>query len=827
MGEGLLVLQVKRGASNWNFIDESKRKGKSFMQYDDLAREYDFSKIMLKLLLNRNITKSEEVEQFLNPTWEDMHDPFLLLDIEKSVRRLQKAIHDQENILIYGDYDVDGVSALTLLCRFIKDSGGLVDYIIPDRFEDGYGLSFNTLSKLERHYALVITVDCGINSVEEVLWLIEQGTEVIVTDHHEQLGELPPALAVINPKRKDSIYPFKELSGVGVALKLIWALLLYKKKHSIEEIEHILTPYLDLVALGTIADLVPLVDENRFFVKRGLKTFGENNFGLKALTEESGFNDKELNVGNIAFGIAPRINAAGRLGSVGLAVELLMEENSYEKAFNMSEQLSKENRARQKLEKSVFEEAKKEIIEKDYLDKDWVLVLGNKNWHEGVIGIAASKLVEEFYRPVILLSIKENEAKGSCRSIPPFDIIAVLNECDDYLMKYGGHKMAAGLTMDVNKLNIFREKINELANNNLSLEDLAPSINIDACIPASHITHSLLKELNMLGPHGIGNPRPTLSAIFQINNLKKVGKDKEHIKLSLSDGSKTYSGIWFNPARILDSIRDGALVRVAFHLTTNNYNQKNYIDLQIKDIKEEGSGTCIKDYRNSNKKRLLESLKEGEGGTVLVNTSNHINILVKTSSLNQKFDYLKFSHLSENYTENCTKDNTLILFDLPYDGEVLRKFVKKISFDKIYLLYCHEDKERNHILWQASIPNKGNINWIYQKFRHMFDDGKIDSESIKKYFADRFFLNTTWRLVSKCKEIFLELGIMKEGKTSYLFDKLTCELTKEVDLSLSKTYLEEAERFSRITWWEDIFLNCPPIVIYQLLFDDLDPDLFH
>ncbi|UMZ73242.1 single-stranded-DNA-specific exonuclease RecJ [Natranaerofaba carboxydovora] len=807
--------QPGRPYSKWEFSNELLDKT------IEMSDKNGYSRILNKLLENRNMLDENEIEKFLNPAWENLHDPFLLIDLDKGAKRLKQALENKEDVLVYGDYDADGVSATSLLCSFINKNGGKARYLIPDRFSEGYGLTFDALNRTSEFPDLLITVDCGINSVEEVEWLNENGTDVIITDHHEQLGDLPPAIAVINPKRKESDYPFKELSGVGVCLKLVWAVLVYQNNSSIrEELEF----YLDLVALGTIADLVPLVDENRFFVIRGLKNFGQNRTGLKALTDIAGLNDQNLNVGNIAFVIAPRINAAGRLESGELAVKLLLEESSYDKAYERADYLSKENDERRELEKKVFEEAREEILKNDYHREDYVIVVGKEDWHEGVIGIAASKILEEFYQPVVLLTIDGDEAKGSCRSISSFNMVEGLSKCEDLLKKYGGHKLAAGLTLETCKIDIFREKLNDYAREKLSSNDLIPSINVDISVPACYITDKLVEEIDLLAPFGIGNPKPVLSSVMKVDHLQRVGKNKEHVKLSLYDGQYNYDGIWFNAVTKLPNVKKDSYINVAYTPKINNFNQKKSVDLQIVDIKHDECEKIIEDYRNCDKRKVLEKLKEGS--TFLVNTKETEKVLRsnlnKIKNKKENTNIVKFNNLSNT----VIKSDTLILFDLPFDGEALRKNLRKMQIKKIYLLYCNEDKNKNDYLWKASIPTKDKLIWVYNRIFHLNNSSEIDIEEIKKLFIESSFPGTTWRLINKCLDIFTELDVLKENNNSYMIKrKRKSESLEQIDFNVSKTYKQEKNRLTKINWWEDKFLNSPAALIYQIFFDDMSLDL--
>ena len=395
-----------------------------------IAKEHNISELLSAILVNRNITDKKDIDVFLNPTRKDFHNPYLMPDMEQAVDRILMAIDKKEKVIIYGDYDVDGITSITVIKKFLKERGLDVGYYIPNRLDEGYGLNKEAVEKIANEgYTLIITVDCGISGIEEIKYAYEKGMEVIVTDHHEPLEELPQCVAVIDCKRKDNKYPFKNLAGCGVVFKLTQAI---SQKLNLDEKEYL--KYLDIVCVGTISDIVPLVDENRVIAKLGLKLVEQTrNPGLKALLVASGY--KEVNSNTVSFGIAPRINACGRMGKEEEALKLFLTENIVE-AGNITDKLNKYNRERQEIEKRIFEEALSKI-EKQHLDQNNVIVVGSENWHHGVIGIVASKITELYFKPSILICFEGNEGKGSGRSIPGFDLHEALCESSEYLEKYG------------------------------------------------------------------------------------------------------------------------------------------------------------------------------------------------------------------------------------------------------------------------------------------------------------------------------------------------------------------------------------------------------
>lgn len=494
-----------------------------------LTESLGLSPITVQVLVNRGIDSADEAKRFLAPSTEDLLDPFLLPDIEKAVDRLAKAIQNQEPIFIYGDYDVDGVSATSLYLEVLREVGARVSYYIPHRLKEGYGLNVEAIQWIAQQGGrLLVTADCGTTSHQEIALANRLGLDVIVTDHHEVPAERPAAYALINPHRSDSRYPFQGLCATGLAFKVAQALL---QRNFGDGSNERLTPYLDLVTLATIADLVPLVGENRYLVKAGLARLSQNHrIGIQALKEAAGLKD-EVGVGTVAFALGPRINAAGRLARADTGVRLLTTRNPVE-ARQLSDELNQANRERQQIEERVLDEAVAQIRQEG-LEKNRTMVLASRHWHLGVVGIVASRIVERYHRPTVLIAIgPDGIGKGSARSIPAFHLHEGLARLAHLLDRFGGHKYAAGLVIRSERIASFREAFESVAHDTLKPEDLLPRLKVDAEVEPEALTFRLLSELERLAPFGMANPEPTLAIRgAQAFYPKIVGQ--QHLKLKL------------------------------------------------------------------------------------------------------------------------------------------------------------------------------------------------------------------------------------------------------------------------------------------------------
>ncbi len=549
-------------------VDENK--------VENLARKYSLSKLLAKILVNRNIIEDEKINIFLNPTRRDFYNPFLMPDMEKAVDRIIKAIKAHEKIMIFGDYDVDGITSITVLKKFLLDRGAQVSQYIPNRLHEGYGLNKEAIKHIvDEQYTLMITVDCGISGIEEIDYANSLGIETIVTDHHEPGDILPNAIAVVDSKRKDNKYPFNQLAGVGVVFKLIQAI---SQKLNLEEKEYL--KYLDIVCVGTISDIVPLVDENRVITKLGLKLVEvTKNIGLKTLIELSGY--KKIDSSTISFGIAPRINACGRMGHTEEALKLFLTENEQE-AREIALKLNEYNAKRQEIEKKIFDEAVEQIEQNN---DDEVIVLGKENWHHGVIGIVSSKITDLYFKPSILICFEEEMGKGSGRSIPGFDLYEALSNCNKNIKRFGGHSMAIGITVEKEKFENFKKDFIKYAHNS-DINDIIPVINIDEEVALKDISVRDVAELKLLEPFGEANKTP----LFLLKNLKihsiRALSEGKHLKLSLKDDNYWIDSIGFNLGHLSEEYRIGDKVDIVGTLEINQYNGRESIQINMKDIRK-------------------------------------------------------------------------------------------------------------------------------------------------------------------------------------------------------------------------------------------------
>ena len=544
----------------WEFYEENNEK------IIEIAKKHNISELLTKILVNRGIIDDKEIDTFLNPTRNDFYDPYLMPDMEKAVERIIKAINNQEKVMIYGDYDVDGITSITVLKKFLEERGLKTGHYIPNRLEEGYGLNENAIRSIaEQKYTLMITVDCGISGIEEVDLANQLGIETIIADHHEQLENLPNAYAIINAKRKDSQYPFRGLAGCGAVFKLIQAISIRLK---LEEKEFL--KYLDIVCVGTISDIVPLVDENRVIAKLGLKLVAQTrNIGLRELILQSGY--RKIDSNTISFGVAPRINACGRMGYQEEALDLFLT-NNIEEARKITARLNSYNVERQTKEKDIFEQAIKELEKEDIKNLN-TIVLSGDNWHHGVIGIVASKLTEKFYKPTILICFEDDIGKGSGRSLPGFDLHEALVESSAYLEKYGGHEMAVGLSLKKEKYNDFKLAFEEIAKSK-NIQQIIPVIKIDSIITAKDVNKKTIEELEMLEPFGEKNKNP----IFVYKNLKidsiRALSEGKHLKLTLKDDNLLINAIGFNLGHLSEEYLIGDKIDIAGNLEINKYGRR-------------------------------------------------------------------------------------------------------------------------------------------------------------------------------------------------------------------------------------------------------------
>ena len=604
----------------------------------EIAQKNNISEICASLLYNRGYTDADSAAKFLNFDDVVMYSPLLLKDVDKAVERIRKALDNNERIVIYGDYDVDGVTSVTILYLYLKNLGAQVSYYIPNRIEEGYGLS-NDAIKLISSYgvSLIITVDTGVTAVEEVEYAASLGIDVIVTDHHECQETLPDAVAVINPHRSDCQYPFKSLAGVGVIFKVICAfetLAFYDKTREAEAIKSIYYRFADLVAIGTIADVMPIVDENRMIVKFGLALLERTpRLGLLALMEAArvGSNPnvrpvvdsrnktikpRKINSTYVGFTIAPRINAAGRISSASIAVELLLSQDESE-ARRLAHELCEINYKRQIEENKIAEEAYKKIEKEFDPENHKVIVVGDDEWLQGVVGIVSSKVTEKYGLPSILISFDGSSVgeqsgldfgKGSGRSIRGFNLVEALSYSKETLVKFGGHELAAGLTIRRKDVDLFRNKINEYANKTLSEEDLYYKIEADRELSVADMTLNLAKEMARLEPFGNMNPAPNfITKGVRVMQANLIGSGN-HSKFIFEYNGKTINAVMFNKSYLNLNIKENDVVDALFTLDINNFNNNETVQMIIQDIKH--SEDYISYFKNEND--IYQSLRKGE-----------------------------------------------------------------------------------------------------------------------------------------------------------------------------------------------------------------------
>ena len=544
-------------------------------EINKISQKYNLNRLLSSIIVNRNI-KEEDIDVFLNPTRSNFYDPFLMPDMEIAVDRIIKAINNKEKMIIYGDYDVDGITSITVLKSFLEDRGIYVDSYIPNRLEEGYGLNKPAIDGIvKKEYDLMITVDTGISGIEEIEYANSLGLETIVTDHHEVGDELPNAIAVVDAKRKDNQYPCRDLAGVGVVFKLIQAIGI---KLGLEEKEYL--KYLDIVCVGTISDIVPLVDENRVITKLGLMLVAQTkNMGLRSLLISYGY--KNIDSTTISFGIAPRINACGRMGHADEALKLFLSKDIYE-VNELTKRLNDYNKIRQDKEKSIYEDAVNQI-EKNKLYENCAIVVAGEDWHHGVIGIVSSKITDLYFKPSILLCYEDEVAKGSGRSIPGFDLHDALMKCQNSIERFGGHAMAIGITIKRDKFEEFKKEFEEVARKT-KIDEIIPIINIDAKINLSEINKEMVASLKKLEPFGEGNKMP----IFAFKNLKidsiRALSEGKHIKLTLKEGNSIINAIGFNLGHLVDEYRIGDKIDVVGTLEINSFNGVDSLQINLKDV---------------------------------------------------------------------------------------------------------------------------------------------------------------------------------------------------------------------------------------------------
>ena len=565
----------------WNYTPATEERKK---QAAELAEKINMSPILAELLIQRGIKTESAAKRFFRPMLSELIDPFLMNDMDIAVDRLNDAMGRKERIMVYGDYDVDGCTAVALVYKFLQQFYSNIDYYIPDRYDEGYGVSIKGIDyAAETGVKLIVVLDCGIKAIEEIAYAKEKGIDFIICDHHVPDDVLPSAIAILNPKRVDSDYPFKHLSGCGVGFKLMQA---FAKNNSIPFAR--LIPLLDLCAVSIAADIVPVEGENRILAFHGLKQLNQNPcVGFKAIIEICGLTNKELTMSDIVFRMGPRINASGRMQNGKEAVELLVEKD-FRKALAEAKRINEYNEQRKDVDKQMTEEANSIVAELESQNHSSSIVLCDANWKKGVVGIVASRLTEIYFRPTVVMTVTDGIATGSARSVAGFDVYEAIKSCRDLLENFGGHTYAAGLSMKIENLGEFKQRFMQYVDSHIMPNQTSAELNIDKQLDFKDITKRMLADLKKFAPHGPSNPKPLFITrnVYDYGTSKVVGRQQEHIKLELVDSksSNVMNGIAFGQSSSAKYIKSKRSFDIVYTIEENTY-KRGEVQLQIEDIK--------------------------------------------------------------------------------------------------------------------------------------------------------------------------------------------------------------------------------------------------
>jgi single-stranded-DNA-specific exonuclease len=754
-----------------------------------LEKELKITPLVASMLINRGLDTPDSARYFLYGQ-EQFHDPYLLKGMDIAVSRIQEAIDKQEPILIFGDYDADGVSSTTVLMITLKELGANVQFYIPNRFTEGYGPNEPAFRyAAEIGIKLIITVDTGISAIHEANVAKELGIDLIITDHHEPGPVLPEALAIIHPKLPGSNYPFRELAGVGVAFKVAHALYGKLPEHLFE-----------IAVIGTIADLVSLKDENRLIAKKGLEKLKvTKNIGLKAIFKLAGVQPQSINEETVGFTLAPRINAVGRLENADMAVELLLTEDPIE-AEAMASEMDALNRTRQSIVNEITTEAIEEVEKHFPITTNSVLVIGKEGWNAGVIGIVASRLVEKFYRPTIVLSFDKEKglAKGSARSIAGFDLFKNLSTCRDILPHFGGHPMAAGMTLNLEDVAELRSRLNELANEQLTEEDFVPVTALDHEINLEEVNLSVLEELNLLSPFGMDNPKPkVLINGVQITSMRKIGSEQNHLKVLVNENGVNLDGIGFGLGSLADQISPVAKISLIGELAINEWNNIRKPQIFIQDIAVESwqlfdhrgvkrLSNLVSHIPNENRKYVV--FNREQLGKINVDIQNEVS-LIQTFEEADAFE---------------VHDANIALVDLPPSKEILYRLLKGKRPARLYTYFYKENSD-----FFSTVPTRDHFKWYYA---FLLKKGPID---LARY-GQEIAMNRGWsqETITFMSQVFSELdfvtinnGLISLNKPTHkrdLTDSITYQ-TKQAQYALERDLLFSS--FHQLKSWFDSVLE--------------------
>ena len=775
----------------------------------ELSRELSILPPVAGVLVNRGITSIAEARYFLNPSLDELYSPWEMKGMNAAVNRLIRALDRNEKILIYGDYDVDGITATALLTSALNRLGGCVNYFLPSRFQEGYGLQKEVIEAYHgKGYTLIITVDCGINAEEEVLFSHDLGVDIIITDHHYQLAKkLKGASAVVNPLQEGCTYPWKSLAGVGVAFKLLCAL----EEKTGEDLETF--NYLDFVALGTVADIVPLRDENRVLASHGLEKINRNpQPGLKALIEATGLKDKIITTRELAFILAPTLNAAGRLGTADPAADLLLHRQAGE-AMETARFLVGENERRRSLADAINTEARQMID--DYYDgnPEDIILLGKEGWPYGVIGIVASKLVDEYNLPAVLVSIDGDEARGSARSIPGFDITKALKECGILLENYGGHEQAAGLTVKCANLEILRKQLSAIARSR-EPKEMIPRLDLDGELAGPEIDMELAEQLEKLGPFGEGNEYPCFGTRgWKVSRLRLVGKSMNHLKLTLNKNNVRLDPICFFGDKYKDKITPGQEIDMVVTLKNGRWRDRPILNMEIKDIAyacsriEVGDGDIeLFDHRlHSDKISCLKGVLDHSAEPLIFVGSEG-----QQSHIRNKLDIpagVRFVRSRFTADDIRGHGGEIIFYHLPLWPHIVEQMVASCNDSlRLYLLYHKKDKILNDNIIRAALPTAGQIEEFYLLLLELSGDNRIFAREKLDDLHGKFSAKPmTGAMQERCISILTETGSIKEVPAGWFI--VNPEEAVEENLAESRTFRRSMELKKTCLEYQDYLLE--------------------
>jgi len=741
-------------------------------QFDDIKTEFvqqlNITPLVASLLINRGYQTTQEAKDFLFPQNQEFYDPYLLLNMQTAVERIRTAINNQEKILVFGDYDADGVTSTTVMMKTLEDLGADAQFYIPNRFTEGYGPNAGAFRYAKSiGVDLIITVDTGIAAVHEAEVAKELEIDLIITDHHEPGPILPDAYCIVHPKILGSTYPFGELAGVGVAFKVAHALYGHVPEH--------LLPF---AAIGTIADLVSLTGENRLIAKQGMKQLRQtDNIGIKALIKQMSIEMNAIDEETIGFMIAPRINAVGRLGSADPAVDLLMTSDE-EMAMELAAEMEETNKERQGIVNQITEEAIAQVEELYPLEENRVLIVGKEGWNAGVIGIVASRLVEKYYRPTIVLSfdLEKNTAKGSARSIAGFDLYKNLSTARDILPHFGGHPMAAGMTLALEDVDLLRQKLNELAFEQLTESDLTPLTKVDGSFLLEEVQLKAIEEMQLLAPFGVDNAKPNIMLKdIEIASIRKIGANQNHLKMQLKQGAHLLDGIGFGIGDWHEHISPSAKISVLGQLAINEWNNIKKPQIFIRDLRIDN--WQLFDYRGAFQLEKLAAKMLVKDALWIFFHKDSITPLLKDAVPN----YQVVETLEEAAALDSEGEN-IVLADFPVKKEVLEKLLSNIVPARIYAVFFKKESD-----FFSTMPTRDHFKWYYA---FLAKQGRFHLDK----FSDELAKRKGWskETIVFMTKVFLELNFVTMDDGFILLNKNTAKR----DLTESPSFQQKQAQFS-------------------------------